>query len=270
MDGNVSSRINVGTKVANLLFPMSIYCISCGSIIDESRVYGLCDSCFGKFGWNTGKTCKRCGKALDVLKEKSRLEINEQESEIFTCENCKNRMNFFDKGYACTSYGLYERMLVSDLKEKRKTYLARVTAEIMYDRLRQENIDFDFIVPVPASKYNMSRRGFNQAELLARYMGQLIEKPVFDVLYRNRETGKMKEMNAIDRAMNVRDAFSMKADVLSQRDVSGKSTLLVDDVLTTGNTINNCAKALKLAGIGKVYTIVFAAGMDRAKNYDRV
>ena len=89
-------------EVLRFIYPESIYCICCGSIIDASRSYSLCDNCIEKIKWIGERTCEKCGKIL------------QQDYSHEFCEDCRNAVHYFDKGYTCCQYGLYERALIMD------------------------------------------------------------------------------------------------------------------------------------------------------------
>ncbi len=108
------------------IFPSSIYCISCGSLINRTRMYSLCDDCIGRFHWITGRTCEKCGKAMPPTSQ-GRL-----------CYDCMQEEHFFRKGFSCLTYGLYERQLMMDLKYGHRGYLARIFGDVMFDRLEWE------------------------------------------------------------------------------------------------------------------------------------
>ncbi|MGH2581999.1 MAG: ComF family protein [Anaerolineales bacterium] len=111
-----------------------------------------------------------------------------------------------------------------------------------------------FVVPVPLAETRQAERGFNQAELLARAFANLAELPVLgEALRRNRDTVSQVGLNPTERSENLRDAFSAKTNLVNKKDV-----LLLDDVLTTGATIDAAARALKQAGANKVYGLTLA------------
>jgi competence protein ComFC len=109
----------------------------------------------------------------------------------------------------------------------------------------------DFLVPVPLSKERLARRGFNQAEKLARYLKLA---PVLDCLFRTRETKPQFDLSRKERLTNVKNAFALK------RKLPAGNFCLVDDVATTGATLSECAKVLKKSGAKKVFAICIARG----------
>ena len=117
--------------IRDLLFPDSIYCGSCGAVIDKTRPYGLCDACVRRFAWAGTKICGRCGRPLtDPIHP--------------LCRDCQGTEHRFDRGITCTSYGLYERMLLEDLR-KGKPWMARHVAEMMRDRFLVSDLSADTV-----------------------------------------------------------------------------------------------------------------------------
>jgi ComF family protein len=130
------------------------------------------------------------------------------------------------------------------------TPLAKLLAELMADR---GDVAFDAIVPVPMHRKKLRRRGFNQAELLARALGRTLRIPVEPrLLTRTGERATQSQLNRLERRANVRGAFEASSRA------SGRSLLLVDDVCTTGETLRACAAALTREKASRVCAIVVA------------
>jgi ComF family protein len=114
----------------------------------------------------------------------------------------------------------------------------------------------DGLVPVPLHPKRLRHREFNQSLIIARTLGQIYRLPLLpDLLLRVRPTSPQVELHRKDRAGNVRGAFQIRRGV---PDLEGKHLILVDDVLTTGATVNECARILKKAGVEKVYVVTLA------------
>ena len=130
--------------IRDLLFPDSIYCGSCGAVIDKTRPYGLCDACVRRFAWAGTKICGKCGRPLtDPIHP--------------LCRDCRSTDHLFDRGITCTSYGLYERMLLSDYRNG-KPWLARHMAEMLRDRFRLSDLSPDVLITrdegmIPVAKH---------------------------------------------------------------------------------------------------------------------
>lgn len=117
-----------------------------------------------------------------------------------------------------------------------------------------ELIDFDFVTFVPMLKSDISDRGFNQAELLAKAVSKECAIPIKDVLYKKRKTKMQKRQNAKERFANMYNAF----DVKENENVSGAKILLIDDVKTTGATLTSASLILKAYGAECVYCAAVA------------
>ena len=251
-----------GTGAANrwiqglqdLVFPPQLYCLSCGALIDATRTYGLCDDCITKFNWTKGRTCGKCGKPLPA------------ESLHDTCYDCRTTQHRFDKGYTCASYGLYERMLISEFKERGKDYAGRAIAEAMADRMRDEPLAADLITAVPAGRWKTASRGYDQTKVVARALAVRMHIPFRELLVRTRRTKTMRTLGAGERYANVQGAFSILKG--RERIIAGRSILLLDDVYTTGSTVDACAAVLKDAGAARVDVLTFAAGADVHPAFD--
>lgn len=133
--------------------------------------------------------------------------------------------------------------------------LAPVFATEMADAVKREyaSIDFDAVTYVPLTKKRLRKRGFNQSELLAKEISKLLDVPCINGLSKIRETKSQQGRSKAERATNVKDAFE-----IANYDVKNKIILLVDDVKTTGSTLNECAKVLKKHKADKVFAVTIA------------
>lgn len=246
-------------KLAEAVFPTGIYCICCGSIIDESRTYAICDSCVEKVSWVRGKTCGKCGK---MLAEESRKGL---------CRDCRERKHEFRRGYTCSQYDLYERAMIMDLKYRDKSYIGEKLGLAMADRLEMENrlaaaegrigVHPDIVIPVPLHEGRMEERGYNQAELIARPAAERLGAELdTGILFRKKKTPAMKDLGAVERRQNMQDAFGIREG--AEKNAEGKNILVIDDIYTTGATLDACARVLYEAGASAVDVCTFAAGGD--------
>lgn len=236
----------------DLIYPDNIYCISCGNIIDDSRPYALCDTCVRILKWANGRTCSCCGK---ILEEGYGADL---------CTDCTDLDHVFEKGFTCTEYGSMEREMLHQFKYKDKAYLGRKLAEIMWDRIQEEGINPDLILPVPMFGRKERKKGYNQAAVLAACLAAFMEKPFTGkLLIRIKETDAMNSLGAADRRRNISEAFAVR---VNQKNIlQGKTVLLVDDIFTTGSTADACSLTLLEAGAAKVFLFTFAAGANLKK-----
>jgi competence protein ComFC len=236
-------------KFWEFLFPSNIYCICCDSVIDKTRLYALCDRCVRKFHWMGKKTCVKCGKILEEGYAHDR------------CIDCRNMDHQFVKGFTCTRYGLYERVLMMDYKYHDKAWIGRKVGDILADRMMGESFCPDLVVPVPIHKERAAKRGYNQVELMARRYAALTKLPLDNrLLIRTKNTLPMRNLGVSERIDNVRDAFALRKG--SEVILAGKTILLIDDIYTTGSTADSCTQTLLQGGAKEVWLLTFASGSN--------
>jgi len=208
----------------DLLYPPALYCICCGNLIDESRTYHLCDYCIDHIHWDGSDV--REVEGLKMLR--------------------------------CVQYGLYERTLIFSLKYNGKSYIAREIGQMMADRLALAGVDFDVIVPVPMFAAKERQRGFNQAALMGKFLGQIVGAPCLDhALVRTEPTRPMRGLSPTERMENIKGKFAFNEKYGKM--LEGKRVLLIDDFYTTGSTARECQQALLEASPKDIVFLAFAA-----------
>ena len=232
------------------IFPSNIYCISCSSLIDRTRPYSLCDKCAKDFHWINGRTCEKCGKALqDAYKGK-------------LCYDCMVYEHYFVKGFSCLTYGLHEREVLLDYKYNGKSWLGEKLGDILYDRISCESIQPDVIIPVPISVGRAKKRGYNQSALMGKRLSDRWGVPMDErLLVRAKNTQLLRSLNPAERRLVLEGAFEVPAK--RKQNVYQKSILLIDDIFTTGATADICSKTLLEAGAKEVYLLTLASGGNR-------
>jgi len=211
--------------------------------------------------------CEECWKALAVLPSpycpycKSLIE---SEDEI-TNHQCPKLSRPGDRRIlAVRSLGTFDdhyQKLIHRLKYEKKIQLGKRLAQKLGESISEEN-EFagrDMVIPVPLHRARERERGFNQSEVVAegisRAMGISLTK---DILKRKRHTKDQTYLNAQQRAENVKGAFV----VTQPEKIDGKSVILVDDVMTTGATLNECARMLRDAGATRILAATLAVVVD--------
>lgn len=222
----------------NLLFPPQ--CVSC-----SRNGHLLCHLCAQQALPPQKPLCQRCGRM--------------QETTSATCSFCI-RSNDWELTWvrAATLYTGPVQAAIQALKYSGEKNLARPLARYLvtaFHELPWRDIapTVDFIVPVPLHTERLDERGYNQAELIAKAFGQSIGLPVeTSYLRRSRHSQSQVNLQFDERQANVKDAFQTTANL------SDKRIVLVDDVYTTGATLNECARALRRAGVIEVYGLTLA------------
>lgn len=210
-----------------ILFPSNIKCMSCKEPIPKSNPYSLCKSCFHKIEF-INDNCTRCGRKIDSH---------------FDCL-CEEDDHIFDSIYVCTRYeGLMENMIWK-LKYQSSTYLAKHFAKIMSHKMDYEGLNPDILIPVPSSASRMKKRGYNQSKLLAQFLGKERNIEVIEPLRRKKDTKPLSSLGVIERRLEIKEAFFIDSKYENQ-DFKYKNILIIDDILTTGTTIDEMTRILK-------------------------
>jgi ComF family protein len=228
--------------LASLFYPP--LCTVCSASVEAGEY--VCASCLDKAPRIRPPFCAKCSEPFSGAITGS-----------FACANCAHRTVHFDAAVSVYRSRGIVRKLVHEFKYGRRQFLrhalGRWLAETLDDaRLRDRH--FDMIVPVPLHPARERERGFNQAALLADVMSRDAEIPLRDLLQRVRYTTTQTEFDRNERMENLRGAFRLRKN----RDVRDSRVLLVDDVLTTGSTLSECARVLKEAGAISVHAATAA------------
>ena len=224
--------------ILDILFPRR--CPVCGEIVKPAGGL-ICPPCFQKLSFVIGPVCKKCGK-----------EIMDETMEF--CEDCMAHRHAFESGVALVNYDETARKSMVQIKyNNKREYLDFYGAAlaVRYEKVIRR-MHADVIIPVPVHRSRRRKRGFNQAEILAEILGERLEIPVeTDWLRRNRRTMPQKELSPAERLKNLAGAF------YAERLPDGvQRVLLVDDIYTTGSTLEACAQVLRKAGAESVYFAV--------------
>jgi len=207
-------------------------CLACGTIVDEPDA--LCSSCWAGMTFFAPPWCAVCG-----------LPFPHPMGEEAVCADCARQKPSWDRARAVMRYDKHSRHLVLALKHGDRTHVARALGRWM-GRAGVELFEgADIIVPVPLHWTRLFTRRYNQAGLLAHAVRAAGGPPVMaDWLVRRRRTPSQGRLGPVARVRNVRGAFAVRRGC----DVKGKRIVLVDDVLTTGATVEECARVLRRGG----------------------
>jgi ComF family protein len=177
------------------------------------------------------------------------------------CSNCRAVKATFDAGHSAYLYADALRELIHLFKYGKRRYLGSFLGGLLADSLRSKaaELSFDAIVPVPLHWWRYCSRGFNQATDLARPLSRQLHVPILKKnLRRIRHTPPQVSLSPKERKSNIRNAFKVSRPAK----VRGKRLLLIDDIITTGSTLNECARVLKAAGAAGVTILTLAHPTD--------
>ena len=220
----------------------------------------LCPTCIDEIPWIDEPYCEKCSIPLydntanNIYYEEEILRPLSRPAN--RCAECADDSPLYRNLSVC----LYEKPIKAAIyafKYSDKTYLARIFALMMAKKLRslsKENRDFDLILSVPLHKKRLRHRGYNQADLLAKYLSKELQIPYDSkALSRIKETQTMNQLSKSQRAPNVEDAFFVEKSSLK-----AKKILLIDDIYTTGATAKSIAALLKKQGVAHITMLSIA------------
>ncbi len=237
--------ITVVGKLLNLLWPTS--CSYCFSPINNSGIPYFCSSCWADFAVIQGQACPRCGKPFE-----SDESLTSSPEHI--CLACRRDLPAYDQAIAVGYFEGSLREAVHQYKYRPCRALGRPLGRWMAANIRMVS-DLDMVVPVPLHRSRLRERGFNQALLLAAHMSEVHGLPLsFGNLFRQRQTRPQVELSGVERVRNVAGAFALRQPEV----MKDKRIVLVDDVFTTGATLQECAAVLKMAGAMQVTALTLA------------
>ena len=227
-------------SVLRLVYPAR--CPVCDEIVADTGQL-ICPECEPKLKLLLPPWCMKCGKKVEDGEE--------------LCRDCRERQHFFVRGRALYEYGSAAASLYRFKYGNRQEYASffgSQAADYLGDYIRR--ICPDALIPIPLHAARENKRGYNQAGLLAREIGQRLDIPVLsDYLVRVKNTVPLKRLNPVQRQNNLKKAFNIR-----QNDVKLKVIILIDDIYTTGATMDEAAKVCLAAGVGRVYCLTLACG----------
>lgn len=233
--------------ILDMLYP--VRCPVCGDIvIPKGR--RICSTCENKPQLIIEPRCKKCSKPID------------QEQREY-CSDCERKKYHFDYGFSLWVYDSVMKKSISDFKYNHKREYAKYYIEKVIFNYKDiiKKLAPDVLVPVPIHKSKYRERGYNQAEILAYGIGKELNIPILPhLLIRNKKTLPQKQLSDKERLKNLQEAFIINNKALSDYPKRLKRILLVDDIYTTGSTIEACTNVLLRNGVEHVYFITLCIG----------
>lgn len=212
-------------SLKNLIFPGDHLCPFC----KEARVRV------------PNRACRDCGEFIKIANEEIRL-----------------KDTYMDQAYYSCSYNRLMRQTLHGFKFQGKSYLYKGLGEILIYTMEEMELKdkVDAIIYVPLHSRRMAERGYNQSELLGKYVGENFNLPLLDRhLLKSRYTVEQSKLKKSERASNLQDSFK----TAHVEDFKDKDLLLIDDIITTGATMEECARVLKEAGARSIYGLALTS-----------
>ncbi len=231
----------------DILFPAA--CLLCHKGLGKATGILLCPDCLAQIPLIGSPLCICCGKEFPNSAPGDHL-----------CGVCQRTPPYFDQARAIFRFNKHTAPLLYSFKYKGQTTAQKTFMALMEQVSAIESLSVpDIIIPVPLHKKRLQERGFNQALELARLFFPQQKKCIRStLLWRNRNTTSQTKLNGIHRRKNLAGAFQVK----DQSQVQGQKIILVDDVLTTGTTVNECAKVLRQNGARSVQVLTLARVLE--------
>lgn len=224
-----------------IIYPKT--CCFCGKVSEKE----LCKECAEKVVYITEPRCKKCGKPV---------RYEEQEY----CYDCQKNVHTYEQGRSIWMHKMPVSLSIYQFKYKNRRIYGEFYAKEMfriYGRLIRE-WGVEVIIPIPLHRKKKRLRGYNQAEIIARNLGEIMDIPVdCKSVIRNRYTRPQKELNDKERKKNLKQAFSITSQWANYKNV-----LVIDDIYTTGSTIDAVSRVLKETQRAEaIYFLTIAIGI---------
>lgn len=231
-------------SLLSIVFPAR--CELCQEAVPAYPASGVCAGCRAEIRLIPGPHCVSCGR---TLKTNTRQ-----------CSACHGKSFHFDRAFACAPYEGKMKELLHIYKFNGRKYLKYFFAGLLeqFVSIHLKPHAFDALASVPMDKHKKNSRGFNQSELLSAELGSRTGLPDLSAaLARKKSPHPQHLMAKAAREQNVKGSFTVK----HKPDISMKNILLVDDILTTGQTASECARTMKEAGASSVTVLACARGI---------
>lgn len=229
----------LGGALTGLFVPAS--CAACGGGVRRGDAGRLCHGCTGAIERVPEPWCATCGVPFSGPAAGGQPH----------CEDCRSGRSFTE----ARAFGLFDgplRELITRLKYSGDRGLAEPLGNLLLDAA-QEHLtlqDYEAVIPVPLHRDRLRQRGFNQAFLLARPLAATARIPIVNALHRTVKTKAQVGLQGESRRNNVRGVFALQPRTRDR--VTRRNVLLIDDVVTTGATVDECARTLRGAGVNRV------------------
>lgn len=228
------------------------HCFLCGESLVNERSGQLCRRCQQDLPYFQ-RVCEQCGRELATTPESS----------LSRCGSCLSRPPLFDRVISAYVYASPVKQLVTQFKYQRQLAIGVILADSILARIQETgtsvNQPVEAILPVPLHPSRLRQRGFNQALELARPIASKLDLPLLiSSVHRHRNTPEQSSLTGKERRQNLKNAFSM------EKQIPYKSLAIVDDVMTTGSTVEELCRLLKKNGVEYIEVWCAARAANRS------
>lgn len=227
--------------ITDIIFPAK--CIVCNALSTSDLL--LCASCWKEIEFITEPGCSACGFPFDFDMGADAL-----------CVSCVKSRPYFDRAFAAFRYTTSSKAFVYKLKYQDQLYIAAFFARFITNKLRNF-YEYRIVIPVPMHRNKLRKRLYNQSAILARQVAKTLRLDYFpNILIKTKDTIAQSKLNRERRKQNIVNSFAVLEDY--KNIIKGHNVILIDDVYTTGATVNECSKILKKAGCKKILVVTMA------------
>lgn len=233
--------VSIWENIKNTLFP-EYSCYICGIELQHPKDH-ICENCKKELIKQEGNVCLVCG---DMIPEPNQY-----------CDICKKEARLFDMARSCYKYNEASSRLVMGLKYSKQKFLVPFMAKEMLLKLEEFGAMPDIIIPVPLSDKRQKERGFNQSELLAYELADLLDRPNLvntNIIKRSQDRIPQAKLSGEERRKNLIGAFT----IVDKTKLTNKVVLIVDDVFTTGSTVSEISRMLLKLKPKAILVLTFA------------
>lgn len=234
--------MGLGCKILDFFFPRR--CLHCQNLINRATPEFICTECLSKIVFTGNHCCQYCGRAMGVEHET-------------ICQNCAELKPYFNNGISLFAFHTVGRDLIHTLKYHGGTYLKKDLVYLLeHEKTKLQALQNATFVPVPLHFIRQWKRGYNQSDVIAYALKIACNGEILHLLKRKINTRSQTSLTRSERKLNVENAFTLKVRALDP----DKTYVLVDDVFTTGATLNECASVLHKHGAKDIRVFTLAHG----------
>lgn len=229
-----------------LIYPEKNICQICDTYDESINDKYICKACFSELERLEEPLCRICNRSL------------RHNPNLTICDECARDLRSFEKSKSLFAYAGTVKRIIHDYKYCNKTYYYKLFSYLLIEFMKENRyINFDYITAVPLHKIKQRKRGFNQSRLLATQIGKYFNIAYIDTLKRINNTDKQSNLSRYARQKNLENVFDI-ADNKIPTLINGADILIIDDIFTTGTTVNECSKILKQHGANRVFVLTIA------------
>lgn len=228
--------------LSELFFPERYKCVFCGTDVPDFDNDPICDDCKKTLPFNKGNRCLICSEPID--------------NEATICDSCQLHKKHFKKAFCPFVYDGKVRNAILGYKDSNRRYLSKSLAKFIADEIKASAVKIDYITFTPLTEKKKKKRGFDQAELLASYVAKELDCECVRLFEKTRDGKTQKKLTYKERQENMVGMYKLLPHKFHRTD----KVLIVDDIITTGATIDACAKL-----ICKRVSDVYVAAVARNK-----